>query len=143
MQDIINSIKDIRAHKENVVAHVNELEKQLEQLELWQELQHAKSLWVEYDNDLKKLDAQLRNATISHYYQTGDKKPVAGVSVVINRVLHYQDSDAIHWAIEHDINFLTIDKRLFEKHAKAVVNTSPLDFVEFEEQPAVRISKDL
>ena len=66
----------------------------------------------------------LRNATLQHFQETGDKHPHPALGVRETKKLVYDDKLAFAWAKEHDMA-LALDRKSFEQIAKA----SPPDFV--------------
>lgn len=144
MRELISSIHSHKQHKEALQHHIQQLESQLQENEIWQELQRAKSLMAEYDTELKEFDSKLRQAAIDEFNQTGNKKPVEGVSIVISKVLEYQPERAIRWAVANNaLDMVSLKKSPFEKHARAVSDSLPLEFVTIKEEPSARISKEL
>jgi hypothetical protein len=84
-------------------------------------------------------EAQLRDAALAAYQETGERRPVPGVEVKVYQKLSYDESDALGWAKLHGIA-VTLDKRAFEKIAKAQQIPG---IVEYSEEPKATIAQDL
>lgn len=93
----------------------------------------------------EKAESALRGTALHTYVITGVKTGVcAGVGVKERRAPYYHTATAIQWALETDqLQFLELNKGLFKKHALAVAETAPLDFVEIEKEPYATIAKDM
>ena len=72
-----------------------------------------------------------------------EKKPAPGVGISVRKELAYNEDQALEFCKESLPKALKLDKRLFEKHAKGVAETQPLDFVTIKEKPTATISSDL
>lgn len=80
----------------------------------------------------------LRAAGLAHYEAHPDSKKLPfGLGVRVTTALVYDADTAFAWAQEHKMA-LSLDKRAFEKIAKA----SPPEFVTVEEVPTVTIPTD-
>lgn len=144
MIGLIDKLKRNKQYTSKVEANITQLESELHLLTIWQELQRAKSLLLEYKEEAQEIDTQLRKKAIEEYQATGNKKPINGVSVIITKSLIYHPERAIRWAAANDaMSMLKLNTRDFEKHARAVADTIPLKFVSIEEVPQVRIAKEL
>jgi len=94
--------------------------------------------------ELQAKEEALRQAAIQNYAETLDKHPAPGVSIRILKRLTYPEGVAIRWAmLSLQSVFLKLNKPKFEKHAKAVAETIPLQFVKIEEEPQATIAIDL
>jgi len=80
-------------------------------------------------------EEKLRELTLKAYAETGNKAPVPGVGIRINQKV------ALDWAKAHKMA-LSLDKRAFEKMAKAGPETKP-DFVKIIEEPQATIATNL
>lgn len=70
-------------------------------------------------------------------------KPDDKVGISISKVCEYDEGRATIWAIDNAIDMLNLDTKKFEKHAKAVADTLPLEFVTIKEEPQARIASKL
>ncbi len=140
MENLVNRLREKRLEVAEAREKVVKIKEQLNKTELGLSFAQA----IEYSSianeEMQTIEKHLRQAALEHYKDTGDKNPVDGVSVIINKSLVYNIDNAIAWAISNAREMLKLDKKLFEKHAKAVVDTIPLDFVVTKEEPAVRIA---
>jgi hypothetical protein len=85
-------------------------------------------------------EARLRELTLEAYEATGSKKPADGVGIRIVRQLHYDEAEALVWAIESGVeSCLSLQKANFNKAAEGL----KLDFVKIEEIPQATIAREL
>lgn len=89
------------------------------------------------------LGIEIRDLAKGRYTVTGDKKVAPGVGIRISKAPVYDFGAAFAWCKEHLPNALTLDVKLFEKHAAAVAATQPVPIVEWEEVIGVTIASDL
>lgn len=94
-----------------------------------------------------ELEKDIRDMGVINYLHSGEKKPAAGVTVKVFTIksINYDKDQARKWVLEHAPLLVKIDFAGFEKHAEAVSQTIPLDFVTIitEEEPRTEIGKDL
>ncbi len=90
---------------------------------------------------LEHCDAVLRLEALGRFHHGLELHPAVKVRKLA-KVL-YEPARAIAWCIDNLSAALKLDTRLFEKHARAVVETAPLDFVEFTVEPQVMVDADL
>ena len=83
----------------------------------------------------------VRALALAHYHATQDKAPTPGVSVKLYEELGYDDAEAFAWAKEKQMALVpeSLNRKAFEKIARA----TPLDFVNFIDEPRVQIATDL
>jgi len=74
------------------------------------------------------LTTDIKAEALTEYEKTGNKKLECGVGIRVVSKMTYEQDKALDWAKEHQMA-LTLDKRVFEKHAKV----ENLDFVEISE----------
>lgn len=77
----------------------------------------------------------------AHFLVTGEKAPVAGLTVKERTVLTYTDADAFEFAKRTGVGLVpeTYDAKSIEKVAKAM----PLPFVTITTEPMVTLASDL
>ena len=80
-----------------------------------------------------------RDAALTTYEQTGDKKPHPTIAIRIYQVPVYDTAQALDYARAHLPTALRLDSRTFEKAAKAI----ELDFVTWHDDARPAISKGL
>jgi chromosome segregation ATPase len=91
-------------------------------------------------NDCAEEEARLRDLTLEAYHDTGSKKPAPGVGIRIVKQLHYDEAEALAWAIERGAEgCLSLQKTNFKKVAEGL----ELDFVMIEEIPQATIAREL
>jgi hypothetical protein len=90
-----------------------------------------------------ELETTIREHALHVYQTTGAKKPHDAVAVKVMTRLQYDPERAAGFCLEHLPSAIKVDYKTFEKHAKNVADTAPLDFVEFVEEPQAQIATDL
>lgn len=143
MKDLVQKLKDFRIAEEQALEQLATAESVLKQSEPYQVALQCQAYLEAIREELKETDEAIRAQAIVNYHQTGDKNPVDGVSVVINKVFSYPVNRAVEWAINNSLDMLKLDTKKFEKHARAVNDTLPIEFVEVKEEPSVRIASRL
>ena len=104
------------------------------------ELQDEAAILESVINDL---DDEIRHDAIGQYNETGEKRPHPAVGIRITTKLIYPAGKALLWCIDNMRTALKYDKRMFEKHARAVADTIPVEFVHIKKEPQATISRDL
>lgn len=91
--------------------------------------------------ELGRADADLRQALIDHYADTGEKNYDGDkqLTVRVNTPYKYEAKDATEWAKKNATFILTIDKKAFEK----LPNIEDLECVEVEEKVSAVIAAEL
>lgn len=85
-------------------------------------------------------EGKLRALTLEAFQATGSKKPAPGVGVRIVKQLHYDEAEALTWAIESQVeNCLSLQKTNFKKVAEGLA----LPFVRIEKVAQATIAKEL
>lgn len=143
MENLVDRLREKRLEASEANEQVTKIRKEVNQTELGLSLVQAIEWSSVANEELKVIEKYLRQAALDMYEKTDDKNPIDGVSVIINKSLVYNIDNAIAWAVSNAREMLKLDKKLFEKHAKAVGDTIPLDFVVTKEEPAVRIATKL
>ena len=92
---------------------------------------------------MAEIEAQIAAEALQNYTATGNKKPVDGVTVKVFTVLKYDLPEALDWARKNLAEALTLDRKLFETHAKGVAKTQPVPVVQIVDEPRVQIASDL
>ena len=91
-------------------------------------------------NECAEEEARLRELTMQAYAETGSKKPAPGVGIGLVKQLHYDEAEALAWAIESGAEgCLSLQKTNFKKVAEGL----KLDFVMIEEIPQATIAREL
>lgn len=143
MEELLEQLKQARQAVDIAQQQVETMQYKLFLTLEFADLKDAKGYLEEKKHELELIDEQVRQEALDLYGLTGNKHPFEKVSIVINRTLHYQESEAFDWAGRNAPTMLKLDTKKFEKHARAVLETIPLAFVEVEEVPSVRIAGEL
>ncbi len=112
----------------------------------------AYATWAETNKDLlnnvgvaqtmmTQAEADLREAALAEYRETGNARPIAGVQVKIFLELAYDPKEALKWAKEHFLA-IALDRKEFESIAKSSPHNIE-GLVRFTEVPRVQIATDL
>jgi len=143
MQNMLDALKAKRQEIHDAKNQLTKLLLELDLSELGQAITQAKAYLDVVEKEEKEIDNRLRLAAINCFEKTGEKNPVDGVKVIILKPVEYELDKAVRWAIDNATNMLKLDKRQFEKYAKAMSEIMPLEFVEIKEVPSVRIAKNI
>ena len=84
-------------------------------------------------------DEALRAAAVAQYEATQDKRPHPAVTVKVYTTLSYEEADALEYCQKHLPKALKLDRREFEKVARAA---EPV-FVTFVVEPKATVATDL
>lgn len=115
----------------------------IKQLEATLEYQHWSKAKAEAERECALLE-RLINADVVKYYElTGLTPAVQGIGARTKTNLNYNDDDAWEWCQEHLQRALALDRVLFEKHARAVMDTAPLGFMSVQVETIGTIEQDL
>jgi len=128
--------------KQGVVAteHLNQHHKKLEEnkdFQIWTKLhKEAKDKTTLIQAEVEKLAREI-------YDHTSNKSPHPAVNIKIFIEPFYKEEDAHAWCMDHLPKALDLNTRYFNKQARAVLETAPLDFVQFVPKLSVQIKSDL
>lgn len=123
----------------------SELEKKLDEFESRPDVKAAREQLVNITLQITDLDKQIRTEAVERYAANGYRQPHAAVKIQMRMGLTYTEDDAMVWCAGHlpaAIN-AKLDRRFFEKHARAVMGTSPIPCVHVQMEPQAVISGDL
>jgi hypothetical protein len=127
-------------------AHFDDLDAQYHAAQEQFEREHETLLTMRETagREAEEAEAALRAAAEDHYRATGEKKPVAGVSIQERVVVKYNDADALAWAKASMPQLVreTVDARAFEKVAKAAPAAVPFVRVETVGKAAIATTLD-
>ena len=135
LENQIQMVRELRAVLESRTQEHHELQVAFNQ-------QHAALIEAKCKvaSDCAQAEARLRELTLEAYKATGSKKPAKGVAVRMVKQLHYDEAEALVWAIESGVeSCLALQKTNFNKAAEGL----KLDFVKIEEIPQATISREL
>ena len=139
-QDQINKLAQFKQQRDRAKEMLDEKQ---QELEADPDYQFYKSMLVECNEQINELDAQIRADAEQHFEITGEKKAHPALGIRMTAVLDYDIQDMKDWCLAFLPQALNLNKRLFEKHAKAVAETAPVPDVTIEQQPKATIAKDL
>jgi len=94
-------------------------------------------------DQVAELESLIRQGAEAQYEAVKEKAPHPAVKIRITKKLYYSDVLAIAWCWRNLSDAIKLDARTFERHARAVLDTVPLKFVDVHEVPQVTISRDL
>lgn len=135
LEDQIKKVRELRAGLEAKTQEHHELicEFNQQHKDLIEALCRAR-------NDCAEEEARLRELALEAYRETGSKKPAPGVGIRVVMQLHYDEAEALAWAIESGAeSCLSLQKTNFKKVAEGL----KLDFVKIEEVHQATIAREL
>jgi len=139
LNNYVHQLAYFRKVEANALETIAGIEAELVSTPLSQRLGRAKEFLGAARLDKANAADRVRNAALAEYQVMGNKQPHPAVKVVLATVLDYDPADALTYCREHLPKALKLDKRTFERAAKAI---EP-GFVTIEQEPRTRIAKDL
>lgn len=139
MNQQVRILAHLRRHEDNAKSLVECIENEIATSGLGQKLARARDLLAATKLDRAEAEDNLRNIALAQYETDGDKQPHPAIGIAIYTILDYDEGQALDYARLHLPKALRLDKRVFEKAAKAI---EP-DFVTIGQEPRVRIASDL
>jgi len=85
------------------------------------------------------IQEEVRELALREYQKTGNKRPHSAVQIKVFTVLAYDNDKALDYCRQHLPGALKLDKRAFEKVAKA----ANLEFISVTKVPKATISRGL
>jgi hypothetical protein len=147
LDELIHQLANWR--KQGVVSteHLNELYKKLEDnkdFQLWTQLHNeAKAKTGSIRVEIEKITREIYDQFLYPDTKIPYKYPHPAISIKVLIEPYYKEEDAHAWCMDHLPKALKIDAAYFEKHARAVLETAPLEFVQFVPKLSVQIKGDL
>lgn len=92
---------------------------------------------------IETLESLIRDRALDCFSKSGEKKPHPAVSIRMRTVLSYDPDRALAWCKVYLPKALSLNRKIFEKHARAVAETHPVPFVEIRKEPQATIARDL
>jgi hypothetical protein len=85
-----------------------------------------------------------RDVRLAHFYESGQKGEVYGLSIQMRPAFIYDKQTALDWLILHRPDLLTFDPKVFEQVAQAGLQTGDrsLNFVQRGERPTATVAGD-
>lgn len=139
MNEQVRILAHLRQTEGNAKETLARIEADLAASPLGQKLARAKELLAATCTDRDGVEKALRVSALAQYSEDGNKKPHPAVGIVLCTTLDYDQADALEYARQHLPKALKLNKRVFEKAAKAI---EP-NFVTIGQEPRVRIASDL
>lgn len=141
--DIETKIKLLAETRRAYTEAKTELDRLMDKLKQSPEWIEASELADCERDTAETLEAELREDILENFAATGNKKPHPALSVREVTRLEYDADIARAWCTHKLPKALKLDVRLFEKHAKAIGDTSPIEFVNITKEPQATIATDL
>ena len=133
----------LKAHEALLKDHGANIEKNIAEAvaeTAWgKESQRVKAALSDVSAEIAEADQLLRGLALDVFNATDNKHPHPAVTVKMFIVLRYDPDKALDFARDHLPKALKLDKRTFERAAKAI---EP-DFVTIAKEPKATIDKDL
>ena len=143
LQDLIQQLDKLRyleSDHDQTLSVLKETYMQTPEYQAYQDaLATNESIRLEIKDRIEKIHA----CVLDLYKTTQDKSPHPAVKIRINRKIDYPIGTALDWCKENLRSAFIFDHKFFEKHARAIEGTAPIDFVTFTDEPQVTIASDL
>ena len=98
----------------------------------------------EMELEAANLRKEIEPEAVKIYTVTGEKQLAPGLGIRVYKTLDYDMGRAVEYCVQENmIEALQVDKKVFEKYAKAMEEIKPLDFITYGEEPKITISSDL
>ena len=91
--------------------------------------------------EIEATEGAVRGMALVEHEQTGEKKVIPGVEVVVGKEYEVDAVAGLAWA--RTVNMCLIPESLDIKAVKKMATVAPLPFVTVTEKPSVRIASDL
>ena len=147
LNELIHQLANWR--KQGVVSteHLNELSKKLEDnkdFQLWKQLhKEAMDKTTSIRVEIEKITREIYDQFLYPDTKIPNKHPHPAITVKVFIEPYYKEEDAHAWCMDHLPKALKLDSTFFNRHAEAVRNTAPLEFVQFVPKLSVQIKSDL
>lgn len=110
----------------------------------------SSTAWIDMENmraealeAMTRAEETARSEAVKAFADTGNKHPHAAITIAETTQVIYSETTAFDYCQKELPSALKLDKRAFEKYAKAVADVKPLAFVEITKEPQARIKTDL
>jgi hypothetical protein len=108
---------------------------------MYQWWQKERDLEREYRDKVQALEAEVRDAAMADYVETGTPAPFPGVQIKHYTTITYPLATALDYCKREAPMFLTVDTKAWERAVKAM--PVPPSFVGIEKEPRATIATDL
>lgn len=139
LNEAITHLAFCRDDEKAIAELVNTFEKEIAASDLGQRLQVARGVFIDIKATVTQASQEVREAALAAYNETGEKSPHPAVKIKMYTVLEYLNSEALDYARQHLPKALKLDRRTFEKAAKAI---EP-EFVMVTQEARATIARDL
>jgi len=139
MDAMVKDLAECRQAEAQAKERIAEIEREQAKTPLGLQLAEFQRGMRAIKDQLAVAKANVRQATLTAYQQTGEKQPHPSVKVVMSTVLSYNEKEALDYCRTYIPNALKLDRRTFEKAAKVL----ELEFVTIGQEPTTRIDSDL
>ncbi len=124
-----------------------------ELIELFDERLHANTDYIRSTQEMElakaivdQIESEVKSQSLEIFAADNTNKKLAGGNVTIKEFTKTSITDreaAREWATREAPQFIVLDDKGIEKHAKAVADTVPLPFVEITKEPQAQIASKL
>jgi hypothetical protein len=140
MHDLIEALARARNIEQEYREEIKGLEREIALTGIGQRLAYVKNDLLRVAKlDVEDATAAVRRAGVEAFEESGKTRPHPAVQIKQYTVLDYDDAYALEYARQHLPQALKLDRRVFEKVAKA----AQPDFVAISKEPRATISRDL
>lgn len=139
MNEVVIRLASRRQIETEYKVKIAQAQAALETTDAWQYLEQLRRHLEGARADVGLTTAEVRKQALAIYDETGSKSPHPAVKVKMYTVLKYNLAEALNYAREHLPKAVKLDKRAFEKAAKAI---EP-DFVTINQEPRASIARNL
>lgn len=139
LNEAITHLAFCRGDEKAIAELIGTFEKEIAASDLGQRLQVAREVLIGIKATVTQASQEVREAALTTYEETGEKSPHPAIKVKIYTVLEYSDSEALDYAHRLLPEALKLDKRTFEKVARAI---EP-EFVTVTQEARATIARNL
>jgi hypothetical protein len=140
MNDLIENLARARAIEKEYRQEIAELEQEIAETKSGKRLAYVKSDLLRVAKaDVEDATAAVRRAGVEAFEETGKTRPHPAVTIKQFTVLDYDEDEALLYARYNLPQALKLDRRVFERVAKAA---QPY-FVAISKEPRATIARDL
>ena len=95
------------------------------------------------ENQANNIRTEMEPEAIQLFEETGSKSLLSGLGIRVYMELEYDEKEAMEHCLDSMPALPRVDKKGFEKYAKAMADINPLPFVAISETPKIAVSSDL
>ena len=139
MDELVRHLAQMRSEWDEARARVQAAKEAIAASSLGDELAEAEENLRVCSGFVEAAEQSVREVALSHYRLDGNTTPHPAVKIKLYTVLDYALADALDYCREHFPKALKLDKRGFEKAAKAL----DLEFVTTSKEARATIAREL